>query len=46
MIDEGVVQDLESYITDFDCDPFDLDKPQIRSLVSFVVASGNLVYDF
>lgn len=31
-IDEKAVQDLDSCITEFDCDPFDLDKPQLRSL--------------
>jgi len=45
-IDEQVVQDLDSCITEFDCDPFDLDKPQLRALVSGVVASGDLVRDF
>lgn len=45
-IDEQVVQDLDSCITEFDCDPFDLDKPQLRALVSGVVASDDLVRDF
>ena len=40
MIDEQVVQDLECYITEFDCDPFDLDKPQLRSLASALMHQG------
>ena len=39
-INENAVQDLDSCITKFDCDPFDLDKPQLRALVSGVVALG------
>lgn len=45
-IDEEVVQDVDSCITEFDCDPFDLNKPQLIAFVSGVVASGNLVRDF
>ena len=45
-IDEQAVQDLDSYITEFDCNPFDLEKPQLRSLEYRVIASDELVRDF
>lgn len=45
-IDEHALQGIDSCFTEFDCDPFDLDKPQLRALQSGLVASGELVYDF
>ena len=42
MIDEQVVQDLKCYITQFDCDLLDLDKPQLRSLASALRPQGIL----
>lgn len=45
-LDERGVQDLESCIKEFDCDPFDLTKPILRSLQSGMVASDELVADF
>ena len=45
-IDEQAVQDLSSCINEFDCDPFDLTKPTLRSLQSGMIASEELVKDF
>ena len=45
-IDEQAMQDLSSCINEFDCDPFDLTKPTLRSLQSGMIASEELVEDF
>ena len=45
-IAEQAVQDLSSYINEFDSDPFDLTKPTLRSLQSGMIASQELVKDF
>ena len=45
-IDEQAVQDLNNCINEFDCDPFDLTKPTLRSLQSGMIASEELVQDF
>jgi len=44
--DEKAVQDINSYITEFGCDPFDTHKPKLRALQSGVLASAELVNDF
>ncbi|KAG1664228.1 hypothetical protein GQR58_019910 [Nymphon striatum] len=44
--DEQAVQDIDNCITEFGCDPFNLEKPQLRSLQSGVLASTALVDDF
>lgn len=46
LLDERGVQDLDNCITEFDCDPFDLTQPILRSLQSGMVASDALVKDF
>ena len=43
---EQAVQDLSSCINEFDCDPFDLTKPTLRSLQSGMIALEELVKDF
>lgn len=45
-IDEQAVQDLDGCITEFNCDPFDLDNPTLRSLQAGALASDELVADF
>ena len=45
-IDEQAMQDISSCINEFDCDPFDLTKPTLRSLQSGMIASEELVEDF
>ena len=45
-IDEQAMQDLNNCINEFDCDPFDLTKPTLRSLQSGMIASEELVQDF
>ena len=45
-IDEQAMQDLSSCINEFGCDPFDLSKPTLRSLLSGMNASEELVKDF
>ena len=45
-IDKQAVQDQDSCITEIDCNPFDLEKPQLRSLEYRVIASDELVCDF
>ena len=45
-IDKHAVQDLRSCISDFDCDSFDLNKPQLRTLLSDVDTSAELLRDF
>ena len=42
-IDEQAMQDLNNCINEFDCDPFDLTKPTLRSLQSGMIASEELV---
>ena len=44
--DEKAVQDLDSCITEFDCDPFDFSKPTLRSLQSGMVTSDEPVQYF
>ncbi len=46
MLDERGVQDLDDCIDEFDCDPFDLNKPTLRSLQSGLIASDDLIKDF
>ena len=46
LLDERGVQDLDNCITEFDCDPFDLSKPVLRSLQSGMIAPDELVQDF
>ena len=46
LLDEHVVQNLENCIKEFNCDPFDLTKPTLRSLQSGMLASDELVADF
>ena len=45
-IGEQAMQDLSSCINEFDCDPFDLTKPTLRSLQSGMIASEEHVKDF
>ena len=45
-IDEQAMQDLSSCINEFDCDPFELTKPTLRSLQSGMITSEELVKDF
>ena len=40
------MQDLSSCINEFNCDPFDLTKPTLKSLQSGMIASEELVKDF
>ena len=46
LLDERGVQDLDNCITEFDCDPFDLSNPTLRSLQSGMIAPDELVADF
>ena len=45
-LDEQAVQDLDDCITEFKCDPFDLEKPKLRSLQSGAIVSDELLMDF
>ena len=45
-IDEQAVQDISSCLTEFKCDPFDLDNQTLRSLQSGLPATEALVADF
>ena len=40
------MQDLDNCITEFDCDPFNLSNPTLRSLQSGMIVSDELVADF
>ena len=42
---EQAVQDLDDCITEFECDPFDLEKPKLRSLQSGAIASDERTVD-
>ena len=44
--DEQMVQNITACFEEFDCDPFDLEKPALRTMVSGVSASEELVQDF
>ena len=46
MLDESTVQDLESCIVEFDCNPFDPSNTTLRTLQSGAIASVALVQDF
>ena len=45
-VDEQAVQDLDTCITEFACDPFDLANLRLRSLQSGMLASEKLIRDF
>ena len=44
--DEQMVQNIAACIEEFDCDPFDPENPILRTMVSAVPASEELVKDF
>ena len=44
--DEQAIQDMDCLIDEYDCDPFDFSKPELRSLQSGLLASAPLVKDF
>ena len=45
-LDEKAVQDLQMCINEFECDPFNVEDTQLRSLMSGVPASDDLIKDF
>ena len=45
-LDEQAVQDINSCITEFECDPSDANNPSLRTLQSGVLASTVLLDDF
>jgi len=45
-LDEKAVQDLQMCINEFECDPFNVENTELRSLMSGVPASDDLIKDF
>ena len=44
--DDQLVQNLSACIDLFDCDPFDVENPTLRTMISGVSVSDELVQDF